>query len=622
VLFAFGFSQPKAMSGNVDIMKNILYFFILLLSGELLSAQPVLRLKVSSQAADSAANQDPLRGIRRLSLDTSTHVVIQFQQPPSAEILDELAARGAVVLQGVPDNGVLVTMSGRVPLEDLGIQVAAPFDPREKVSPLIGGSKRSRAAGSYVVEFHPDVDMNDARGLLLNLNFELRENPDLAAHHLMVRVPNASQVGESLAILAAEDAVAYIFPASDDLSTGRHSHAYSSPLSVLGPVGQYIATSGDGWDGPGLNATTLNYVMGQMATRLPAGVPQAEILRAMAEWSDVIQLDWRPGSGPGGSRTVNILFAQGAHGDNFPFDGPGNVLAHTFYPAPPNPEPIAGDLHCDDSENWNAGANIDLFSVALHELGHALGLGHSDNPNDVMYPYYKMVSTLAEGDKAAILTLYAARTGTAPAPTPVPAPLSLLVNAPAASTTASAAVLSGTVTGGNGAAGVSWSLSTGATGAAPLSGSNWVTSNIPLAIGLNTITVTASDSTGSVSRSVTITRQDVVAPPPPPAPAPAPAPQPPPTGTDKTGPTLLIAYPSATSFSTSLASVTFNGTASDASGVASVTWSTNTGKAGTATGTTQWNAAIPLLVGSNQVIVRATDTAGNVTWRSVVVTRR
>jgi hypothetical protein len=68
--------------------------------------------------------------------------------------------------------------------------------------------------------------------------------------------------------------------------------------------------------------------------------------------------------------------------------------------------------------------------------------------------------------------------------------------------------------------------------------------------------------------------------------------------------------------------VTFNGTASDASGVASVTWSTNTGKAGTATGTTQWNAAIPLLVGSNQVIVRATDTAGNVTWRSVVVTRR
>ena len=33
----------------------------------------------------------------------------------------------------------------------------------------------------------------------------------------------------------------------------------------------------------------------------------------------------------------------------------GGVLAHTFYPAAPNPEPIAGDMHLDNDENWNAG---------------------------------------------------------------------------------------------------------------------------------------------------------------------------------------------------------------------------------------------------------------------------
>jgi len=96
----------------------------------------------------------------------------------------------------------------------------------------------------------------------------------------------------------------------------------------------------------------------------------------------------------------------------------------------------------------------------------------------------------------------------------------------------------------------------------------------------------------------------------------------PPGGTDTTGPALTIAYPSYTSFATTLTSLTFKGTASDPSGVARVTWSTNFGMAGTASGTTQWTAAIPLLVGFNQVIIRAYDTAGNMSWRSVVVTRR
>jgi hypothetical protein len=85
---------------------------------------------------------------------------------------------------------------------------------------------------------------------------------------------------------------------------------------------------------------------------------------------------------------------------------------------------------------------------------------------------------------------------------------------------------------------------------------------------------------------------------------------------------LTITYPSTTSLATTLASLTFKGTALDRSGIASVTWSTNTGGAGTASGTAQWTATIPVLVGSNQVIIRATDTAGNMSWRSVVVMRK
>jgi hypothetical protein len=55
--------------------------------------------------------------------------------------------------------------------------------------------------------------------------------------------------------------------------------------------------------------------------------------------------------------------------------------------------------------------------------------------------------------------------------------------------------------------------------------------------------------------------------------------------------------------------------------VSSVEWTTSTGAAGTATGTTSWSAAIPLLVGNNTVTIRAYDAAGNSSWRAVTVVR-
>ncbi len=90
---------------------------------------------------------------------------------------------------------------------------------------------------------------------------------------------------------------------------------------------------------------------------------------------------------------------------------------------------------------------------------------------------------------------------------------------------------------------------------------------------------------------------------------------------DTTAPALTITTPSTGTMSTTAASVTIAGTASDNVGVTLVSWATNFGTAGVATGTTAWSAAIPLLVGNNSVTVRAVDAAGNAGWRSVVITR-
>lgn len=531
-----------------------------------------------------------------------THLIVQFDQAPGSATIAELKARGAAVLGHLPVNALILAAGDGLDLDNLGVRWAGELEAPDKISPQLSAS-----TPDWIVEFHPDVDLGYARALILNLkilsslDLRLLENPDLAANHLMVHV-NGDPLSAARS-LAQRDEVSYIFPAAPELVSGTAVQACAGPIVTLSEgdqlaFAQLIATNGNGWDGPGKSATTLSYNLGQASTHMASGTSASEVQRAMTEWSKVIKLTWQAGSSATANRTVNIQFGKLNHGDPYPFDGPGNVLAHAFYPAPPNPEPLAGDLHFDDDENWHVGTNIDLFSVALHELGHTLGLGHSDSPSDVMYPYYRMASTLAAGDKTAILGMYAAQDSSGGSP----APFSLTVNTPSSPTTAASLSLSGSYTGGTGTATVHWSSSAGGSGKAQVSGTNWSIANIALSSGNNTITITASDASGNATQSVTVVRQA--------------------TGRDSTPPALNVTAPLGTSVLTSLSSINFSGTAKDNVGVSNVTWSSSTGPSGTAKGTTSWTATVPLITGANQITVRAYDAAGNSSWTTVLVTKR
>lgn len=92
------------------------------------------------------------------------------------------------------------------------------------------------------------------------------------------------------------------------------------------------------------------------------------------------------------SADIIIAFGSYYHGDRYPFDGPGNILAHAFYPYEENA--FGGDVHFDNDENWLENATtlnegVDFRTVLIHELGHSLGLAHSFVYSSLMFPYYK-----------------------------------------------------------------------------------------------------------------------------------------------------------------------------------------------------------------------------------------
>jgi hypothetical protein len=577
--------------------------FTAILVGQIAATGQELHLKARSGNTPRSTGREESRAAKT----GAAHQIVQFDHLPGVADLNALLAAGFKVIAAVPDNAIMVIGPTAVTTEMAGVKWVGELETGDKLSPALRTANPILA----IVEFHTDVAAAIQESVVATEGLTFDRPASLLSNHIIV-----SASIEQLTALATHDEVAYIFPADPALLTppvaGTTPIQCAGMLTLAGPVAQY-ANVVTGWDmGPNHEAE-LGYVFGALTSKVPAATVEAEILRAMNTWSSVTNVVFNVGSGPNAARTVFLEFVNGAHGDAYPFDAAGNVLAHTFYPVPLNSESIAGDMHLNAAVNWHVSGDVDIYTVVLHELGHAIGLTHTDNPGDVMYPYYQRGMQLSKNDIGAAQQLYGTLNSAAPvtlapvtvAPVNSTSPLSLTLNPIPAPVQASQIAIAGTVSGGVGTVTVQYQTDHGYSGKATVSAGTWNATGVTLVVGTNNITITAFDSANhTVSHTETVT---VTAP----------------AASTATAPlSIRITSPSATVSTDSAAAVSVGGTSAGGNGITQITWQTSTGASGTAVGTTQWLASnIPLLVGTNTIVVRTFDVAGASAWASVVVVR-
>ncbi|CAM9549178.1 unnamed protein product [Lampetra fluviatilis] len=178
-----------------------------------------------------------------------------------------------------------------------------------------------------------------------------------------------------------------------------------------GDVSRRKRSSGYTHSGGRWRKTTLAYYFLNLTPDLKGNEVKKIIARAFRDWSRVTPLRFYETPNLH-SADIHIKFSRLDHGDFAPFDGPGRVLAHAYFPED-------GRAHFDEDEQWSEGTaqGVNLHIVAAHEFGHLLGLGHSKEQAALMAPFYmgyRPNFRLHADDIAGIQSLYGTRLGKRP----------------------------------------------------------------------------------------------------------------------------------------------------------------------------------------------------------------
>ena len=141
----------------------------------------------------------------------------------------------------------------------------------------------------------------------------------------------------------------------------------------------------------------------------------AQMELALSAWADVANITFvRVGSGSSGdaaySNNASIIFGNYATGE-------AGAAAFAYYPGDPSYSSISGDLWVNSTLSYNQNPTVGSFGglVIVHELGHAIGLGHPGSygaiPSDTI-TYAANAAYYEDGRQYTVMSYFAgANTG-------------------------------------------------------------------------------------------------------------------------------------------------------------------------------------------------------------------
>ena len=178
---------------------------------------------------------------------------------------------------------------------------------------------------------------------------------------------------------------------------------YPDPLSE----GALAFSLRDPWD-----HTDITFFFHNCPSKLDCAEANNAVRQGLMEWSKVSAVTFEEVDSADAA-DIEIRWVDSNTDPEGELGSVGGVLAYCYFPR------YGGDMFIDDAEPWTIGdgGDFDLLATATHEMGHGIGLGHSEFTNAIMYPYSGYAEAIGPDDRAAIQSLYGPPSGTTPVAT-------------------------------------------------------------------------------------------------------------------------------------------------------------------------------------------------------------